>query len=248
MTDSLVLRQTLSNGVLLLTLNRPEQRNALNLELLGALTAELKHLKDINVVILTGTETAFSAGADLKERGPMSPQQRTQHTQRISQACDLLADCPVPVIAAISGYCLAGGAELALACDMRVAGQNAVFGFPEVSLGIFPGAGGPVRLRQLVGPGMANSLLYTGRRIDATEALRIGLVEQISHNALESAMTWANAIAQAPSSAVRTLKIAQVATRDLPTSEAINAMARIRQSLDHSDDYSQCLAAFRQRG
>ena len=248
MTDSLVLRQTLSNGILLLTLNRPQQRNALNLELLAALTAELELLKDVNVVILTGSDTAFSAGADLKERQPMSPLERTDHTQRISKACDLLANCPVPVIAAISGFCLAGGAELALACDMRLASHSAIFGFPEVSLGIFPGAGGPVRLKQLVGPGMANSLLYTGRRIDATEALRIGLVEHISHNALESATEWANAIAQAPSNAVRTLKAAQIATRDLPPTEAISAMARVRQSLDHSDDYSQRLAAFRHDG
>jgi enoyl-CoA hydratase len=245
MTNSLVLRQTLSNGILLLTLNRPQQRNALNLELLAELTSELEHLKDINVVILTGSDTAFSAGADLKERQPMSPLERTDHTQRISKACDLLADCPVPVIAAISGYCLAGGAELALACDMRLASHNAVFGFPEVSLGIFPGAGGPVRLSQLVGPGMANSLLYSGRRIDAAEALRIGLVEQLSHSALESAIQWANAIAQAPGNAVRTLKAAQVATRNLPPTEAIVTMGRIRQSLDCSDDYSQRLAAFR---
>lgn len=246
MNPSPLLHQVLPAGILLLTLNRPQQRNALNLELLTALMVALEvgELADVKVVVLSGADSAFSAGADLKERQGMSPEQRSQHTQKICAACDRLADCPVPVIAAISGFCLAGGAELALACDMRLASLDAVFGFPEIGLGIFPGAGGPVRLAQLVGSGRANRLLYTGERISAEQALQIGLVDEVRPNALECALTRAERIAQAPACAVRALKAAQIEARGLSPREAIAAMGRFRRSLDDSQHYQERLEAF----
>ncbi len=131
--------------------------------------------EDVRAVIVTGAgERAFCAGADLKERRMLAPDERAAHTAAIEAAAEALAALPMPTIAAVRGFALAGGAELAIACDLRVAAEDATFGFPEVKIGIFPGAGGALRLPRLVGSGAARDLLFTGRQIAAEEAFRMG--------------------------------------------------------------------------
>lgn len=115
----------------------------------------------------------------MKERLTLTPAERSAHTATLAAAADLLAALPMPTIAVVHGYALAGGLELALACDIRLAAADAIFGLTEVQIGIFPGAGGPVRLPRLVGPGKAREMIFSGRRIDAAEALACGLVERV---------------------------------------------------------------------
>ena len=172
-----------ADGVATLTLNRPEALNAFNTEQLHLLRdalAEVAADPDIRVLVLTGAgERAFAAGADIREMAALSPEGglafgRLGHA--VTRAVETL---PQPVIAAVNGYALGGGCELAIACDIRLASENAVFAQPEVSLGIPPGWGGSQRLPRLVGPGIAAEMILTGRRVAAAEALRIGLVNRV---------------------------------------------------------------------
>ena len=172
-----------ADGVATLTLNRPEALNAFNseqLRLLEQMLAEVAADPAIRAVVLTGAgERAFAAGADIREMAALSPEGglafgRLGHA--VTRAVEAL---PQPVVAAVNGFALGGGCELAIACDIRIASENAVFAQPEVSLGIPPGWGGSQRLPRLVGPGMAAEMILTGRRVAAAEALRIGLVNRV---------------------------------------------------------------------
>ena len=172
-----------ADGVATLTLNRPEALNAFNseqLRLLEQMLAEVATDPAIRAVVLTGAgERAFAAGADIREMAALSPEGglafgRLGHA--VTRAVEAL---PQPVVAAVNGFALGGGCELAIACDIRIASENAVFAQPEVSLGIPPGWGGSQRLPRLVGPGMAAEMILAGRRVAAAEALRIGLVNRV---------------------------------------------------------------------
>lgn len=235
------------------TLNRPAARNALSrqlvTDLLAALT-DLSHDPSLRALILTGAgERAFCAGADLVERRTLTPTELTAHTAGINTVCDVLADFPVPTIAAIRGYALAGGAELAIACDLRIAGEDAVLGYPEVKIGVFPGAGGVVRLPRLIGAGAARDLLYTGRNVNADEALRLGLVDRLvpADQVLSATRALADEIAANAPLAVRAVKRALVESTGLPDAEAHRIAARYRQPLDATSDYAEGLAAFGER-
>lgn len=164
-------------------LNRPEVMNAFNFELLRALKEEIDALRfkpDIRVVIITGAgEKAFSAGADLKERRSLSDIQVKEYIHTIRNLFTAVEMLNKPVIAAVNGIALGGGNELALACDIRIASTQATMGQTETRLAIIPGAGGTQRLPRLVGKGKAKELIFTGRRIDAREALEIGLVNKV---------------------------------------------------------------------
>ncbi|MEI7613648.1 MAG: enoyl-CoA hydratase-related protein [Betaproteobacteria bacterium] len=171
------------NGICILTINRPQALNALN-----SVTIDELHqffvteaLDDsIHLVILTGSgEKAFVAGADIAEMQSMSAEQARVFSQCGQSAFDMIENLQKPVIAAINGFALGGGCELAMACDIRIASDKARFGQPEVSLGIIPGYGGTQRLSRLVGKGRAKEMLFTGDIIDATEAYRIGLVNKV---------------------------------------------------------------------
>ncbi len=248
-----VLMRDEDDGVVLLTLNRPEARNALNSELIAALSSELAGLADdpaIRCLVLTGAgDKAFCAGADLKERLALSPDELTDHTRRINAIGDALATFPVPVIVAIRGFALAGGAELAVACDLRVMAEDAVFGLPEVRIGVFPGAGATVRLPGLIGAGRARDLLFTGRRIDAGEAYHLGLADRVvpSAEVLPTAMELAREIAAGAPLAVRALKLALDQTAGLPPVEAARIVSRHRIPLDGTEDYAEGLRAFAER-
>ena len=213
-----------ADGVATLTLNRPEIHNAMNERMRGELVACFGGLvanDDVRVVVVTGAgERAFSAGADIREFVAPQVPVRFRETRRRLDFRQLLDRCPQPIVAAIRGYAFGGGLELALACDIRIAGDDARLGLTEVDLAIIPGGGGTQRLPRLVGRGKALEMILTGARIDAREALRIGLVERVVPAAevkaagLELARTLA---AKAPV-ALRYAKEAVVKGLELPLS------------------------------
>ena len=170
-------------GIVTITLNRPEAANALSLQMLTELKEalyEIKYDRSVRCVIVTGVgEKVFCAGADLKERAGMELSQVNKTVGLIKENINSFEQLPQPVIAAVNGMAFGGGTELALACDIRVASENAKFGLTETSLGIIPGAGGTQRLPRLIGKGRAKELIFTARRIDAQEAEKIGLLEYV---------------------------------------------------------------------
>jgi enoyl-CoA hydratase len=182
MSDGPVLYEV-ADHVATLTLNRPEVRNAMNTALREAMVERLTALAvddDVRVIIVRGAgDKAFSAGADIREFvEPLVPTQFREQRRRIDFR-QVMERCPQPIIAAIRGVALGGGLELALACDVRIAGDDALLGLTEVNLAIIPGGGGTQRLPRLVGRGKALEMILTGMRVGAAEALRIGLVERV---------------------------------------------------------------------
>jgi enoyl-CoA hydratase len=205
--------------VAIITINRPEKRNALNIKTReegAALIEELRTDDSVNVVIITGAgDKAFIAGADIAEfAGRTAQMQRDVMVQRsLFNAIDTF---PKPVIAMVNGYCLGGGCEIALACDIRIASTNASFGQPEINLGIIPGGGGTQRLTRLVGEGRAMEMILSGQIIDANSAYEIGLVNHIypSDQLQEKTLELANMIADKGPIAVRLAKEAvKIASR-----------------------------------
>jgi enoyl-CoA hydratase/carnithine racemase len=178
-----VLLKEVKDGVALLTLNRPAVMNSFNFALLHALSREVEAIDvdpGIRVVIITGAgEKAFAAGADLKERRTYTPEQVKEFITTIRNLFTRIEYMKKPAIAAVNGVALGGGTELAMACDIRIASATATMGQTETRLAIIPGAGGTQRLPRLVGKGMAKELIFTGRRVAADEALRIGLVNRV---------------------------------------------------------------------
>jgi len=172
-----------SDGVVTISISRPEALNALNLKTLSELITVLQQTyqhDDYRGLIITGDgDKAFVAGADIKELSALTRDQALAFAQNGQRLFKLIEDCPKPVIAAVNGYALGGGCELAMACHIRIASDDAKFGQPEVNLGIIPGYGGTQRLTQLVGRGKALELMMTGDMISATEAKTIGLVNHV---------------------------------------------------------------------
>ncbi len=178
---ALVELERTADGVAVVRLNNGKV-NALSQALLGELAEVAAHLHAAppGAVVITGGDRLFAAGADISEFGGREDARRIG--QGFHSALDAVAAIPRLVIAAVSGYALGGGCELALACDYRIAGEKAVFGQPEVLLGIIPGGGGTQRLARLVGPAQAKMIMMTGRQVNAAEALRIGLVDEVVPN------------------------------------------------------------------
>ena len=172
-----------SEGITTITVNRPEKLNALNATVIAELTKAFEQLRDdvaVRVVILTGTgDKAFIAGADIAELAKLDPQGAVANAGLGQRLTVLMENLGKPVVAAINGFALGGGCELALACTIRIAAEGARLGQPEVKLGIICGYGGTQRLPRLVGPSRALELLLTGDHIDAAEAFRIGLVNKV---------------------------------------------------------------------
>lgn len=187
-------------GIVRLTINRPEKLNALNNQVLNELTEAFKKIQinnDIKGVILTGSgDKAFVAGADIKELADLDERSGKMASQKGQQIFQSIEDTRKPVIALVNGYALGGGAELAMACHLRIATPNAVFGLPEVGLGLIPGYGGTQRLTHIVGKARALEMILTGKQIKANQALEMGLVNMVSEDAEDEAQSLMNKILQ----------------------------------------------------
>ena len=163
---------------------------------------------DVRAVVLWGGEKVFAAGADIKEMQRMSYTDMVERGGALQDSFNAVARIPKPVVAAVTGYALGGGCELALCADIRIAADNAKFGQPEILLGLIPGAGGTQRLSRLVGPSRAKELIFTGRQVRADEALRIGLADQVvpAEEVYPTALAWAARLAAGPAYALRAAK------------------------------------------
>jgi enoyl-CoA hydratase/carnithine racemase len=231
-------------------LDRPEALNALSTEMLRQLTAVFDQLATSKAiaaaVVSSATERAFSAGADLKERASFSGAEMAAQRPVVRAAFDALRAVEVPVVAAVAGYALGGGFELALSCDLIVADGSAVVGLPEVSVGLVPGGGGTYLLARRAGPGAAADLIFTGRRVPAPEAFRLGLVDRLVEQggARSTALELAGAMAANSPVALRAAKRALRvgAGADLVTGlEVEDAAWRAAAS---SDDRAEGIRAF----
>jgi enoyl-CoA hydratase/carnithine racemase len=234
-------------GVALLRLNRPEARNALNMELRRALAEAFRTLEsdaEVRVVVVTGNSQAFAAGADLREMVDADAvEMMLRGTHRLWQA---IADCSKPIIAAVNGYALGGGCELALHADIIIAGEKAKFGQPEVRVGIMPGAGGTQRLLRAIGRYRAMLLLLTGEMVEAREAQAMGLVSRVVPDAevLDQALALAETIASMPPLAVAQIKEVVRLGADAPLATALALERKAFQLLFATRDQKEGMRAF----
>ncbi|BBC29340.1 Enoyl-CoA hydratase [Streptomyces graminofaciens] len=199
-----------AEGVGTIRLDRPPM-NALDIatqDRLRELAAEVTDRDDIRAVIVYGGEKVFAAGADIKEMELLDHAEMVRRSRPLQEAFTGIARIPKPVVAAVTGYALGGGCELALCADYRIAADDARLGQPEILLGLIPGAGGTQRLSRLVGPSKAKDLVFTGRMVKADEALRIGLVDLVvpAAEVYERAHAWAAQLAKGPALALRAAK------------------------------------------
>ncbi len=238
-----------SEGIGTITLNRPESMNALNsslMEELGHVFSEISTDNDVKVVIIKGQEQFFAAGADITEVANIKTPDDAYNFSRAADVIRKLEDFDKPIIAAVSGVALGGGCELALACDLRIAAENAVFGLPEIKLGVLPGAGGTQRLPRLVGAANAKELLYTGDFINATEAYRIGLVNKIVpvETLRDESKAMAKKIANRPGIALKMIKIAVNGGLSMDLKSAMAYEARCFEILFATEDRKEGMTAF----
>lgn len=237
----------------LITLNRPEAMNSLNfpaLVELQRLVRELRFNPQVRTVVITGTGTqAFSAGADLKERAGMTQLQVKEFLHTIRNTFTEIENLPMPVIAAVNGVALGGGTELALACDIRIASETASLGLTEVTLGVIPGAGGTQRLVRLVGKGKAKELIFTGRRVNAKEALTLGLVNNVTtpDSLLETALEMAAKINNNAPIAVQQAKFAIDHGSQVDIHTGLNIETKAYEICLPTKDRLEGLAAFREK-
>lgn len=247
MSDALVLSE-IRGRVGLLTLNRPKALNALNDALMDALGNELLALEandDIGAIVITGSEKAFAAGADIAAMKDWSYME-VYASDFITRNWETLRRVRKPVIAAVSGYALGGGCELAMMCDIIIAADNARFGQPEIKIGVIPGAGGTQRLPRAVGKAKAMDLILTARMMDATEAERAGLVSRVvpAERVIEEAMEAATVIASMSLPSVMMAKEAVNRAWEVSLSEGVQYERRVFHSLFSTDDQKEGMAAF----
>ena len=237
------------NFIGVLTINRPNALNALNSKVLDELreTFDKIDLETTRVVIITGAgEKSFVAGADISEMSTANITEAEKFGKKGNDVFRKIETFPIPVIAAINGFSLGGGCELAMACDIRICSENAIFGQPEVGLGITPGFGGTQRLARLVGLGKAKELIYAGNNIKAEEALKIGLVNHTYplENLMEEAMKLAGKIAKNAPIAVRASKKAINTGIDTDMDRAIIIEQKLFASCFETEDQIEAMKAF----
>ncbi len=238
------------DGIAVCAFDRPVVRNALNLTMVDEIRNLLNVLSlrnDFRVLVFTGSGKAFVSGADIAE---LRDRGRAAALQRINNGLFReIEQFPAPTIAAINGWALGGGCELAMACDLRVASTKAKLGQPEVTLGIIPGAGGTYRLPRLVGLGVARELIFTGRIIDAHEAQRIGLVNTVAEpdDLMDAAFELARSIAANSALAIRFAKAALNASHELSTDAALALETSMQAILFEDEDKYARMTAFLER-
>ncbi len=251
-TDN-VLTVDVRDQVAILTLNRPDAMNAINFDMLNAMKAEVESIRfnaGIRVVIITGAgEKAFCAGADLKERADMPEDRVRMFIYTIRRLFSDIESLSKPVIAAVNGLALGGGTEMTLACDIRIASMNASMGLTETRLAIIPGAGGTQRLPRLVGRGKAKELIFTGRRVDAKEALEIGLVNAVCEPNLlmDEALKMAGMICEAGPIAIEQAKYAIDAGLETDQNTGLAIESNAYWITIPTRDRLEGLAAFREK-
>jgi enoyl-CoA hydratase/carnithine racemase len=236
-------------GWVRLTLDRPEVRNALNNALCSELASAMGEAQanpGIHCIVIDGAGgQAFCSGVDLAERRTLGVEGMGRQSRLILDLVRQVALSPVPVVAAIDGWCLGAGLELALACDLRLASEGARFGFPEMALGTYPGAGGAVLLPRVVGPAKAVELLLSTRRLQASEALEAGLVTRVApRDAFEEALAQLiDELSRLSPAAVRALKESLRRSVTLPLEEAFEMDQSLRRPLDGTANHQQALQA-----
>lgn len=248
MSDESLLLVERDGAVGVVLLNRPKQLNALSGELMGALVEALKELDtdpEIRCIVLGGNERAFAAGADIAELAAGTPISLYESRRGVDQ-WDVIRGLRTPLVAAVSGYCLGGGCELAMACDLIVASETATFGQPEINLGVLPGAGGTQRLTLAVGKSLAMDVILTGRFLRADEALRAGLVARVVAREawLEEAKRVGREIAAKSPIALRLAKEAVEQAFEAPLSVGIEYERRAFYLARASEDAGEGLNAF----
>ena len=246
---SLVLLDRRADGVAVVTLNNPKV-NALSQALLAELREVALELtaNPAGAVVITGGERIFAAGADISEFGGVDEGARI--TRGFHEALDAVAAIPRFVIGAVSGYALGGGCELALACDYRIGGEKAVFGQPEILLGIIPGGGGTQRLPRLVGPSRAKEMMITGRQVKAEEALRIGLLDEVvaQEQLHERAFALAAEVARGALQAQALTKAAVDRGLDVSLADGLLVERQLFADVFHTDDSQIGVKSFLENG
>jgi enoyl-CoA hydratase len=244
------IRVETTDGVAAVTLNRPDVLNAMNEAMRAELTrcfTDLATDDTVRVIVVTGAgERAFSAGADIREFVEPHPPTRFREQRRRVDFRQAMDRCPQPIVAGIRGFALGGGLELALACDIRIAGEDAQLGLTEVNLAIIPGGGGTQRLPRLIGRGKALEMILTGMRVNAAEALRIGLVERVvaATDVLKHTQELARTLAQKAPVALRYAKEAVVKGLELPLADGLRLEGDLSTLLRTTDDRVEGARAF----
>ncbi|MEQ4302521.1 enoyl-CoA hydratase-related protein [Plantactinospora sp. B6F1] len=243
-----LVRVDTNEGIGTIRLDRPPM-NALNTQVQEELRAAASAVSadpDVRAVIVYGGEKVFAAGADIKEMADMSYVDMAQRATDLSSALGALARIPKPVVAAITGYALGGGCELALACDWRVVAEDAKLGQPEIKLGIIPGAGGTQRLARLVGPARAKDLIMSGRMVDAAEALRIGLADRVApaDRVYAEAVALVRPYLTGPAQALRAAKQAVDGGLEMDLASGLAWESQLFAALFATDDRREGMAAF----
>ncbi len=239
-------------GIAVVTIDRPDKLNALNAAVVGELNQAFRQARSdgaVRGVVLTGAgQKSFVAGADIEQFPSLDALQGHRFALRGQAVLNRIEEMPKPVVAAVNGFALGGGCELALACHLRVASENASFGQPEVNLGILPGYGGTQRLPRLVGRGLATEMILTGNRIDAQRAYEVGLVNQIVplEGLIEAAKALIRTIAaKAPLAVGMALEALRLS--DLPLREGLRLEAALFGQACATEDFKEGVAAFLER-
>ncbi len=246
MTDTVTL--DIAGNTAVITLNRPDAMNALTGDMLDDLSTAVQEAADENIraLILTGAGDAFCAGGDLHEMQDLSTEEAEERSETAEEITELLETTRTMTVAAINGPCLGGGNELALACDFRIATENAVFGQPETRIGLIPGFGATARLPRMIGWAPAKSLILSGKKIDADEAQRLGLVETVvDGDVVEQAKAFAADIykQQSPLAYEYTKKVLHHA-QNMSLEEALSKERAFFEKIFGSDDKQEGIQAF----